>query len=102
MKLKKGDEVLVTVGKDRGKKGKIEKVFPKKGAVLVAGVNIYKRHLKPQAQNKPGGIIDLTKPLDVAKVALVCPKCGQPTRVGFQRGQQGESLRVCRKCGGMI
>lgn len=98
MKFKKGDEILVTAGKDRGKRGKIEKVIPKKQAILVAGVNIYKRHLKPRGQDKPGGIIDITKPLSVAKIALICPKCGKPTRVGYQMG----GVRFCRKCKGVI
>ncbi len=97
MKFKKGDEVLVTAGKDRGKKGKIEKVLLKKNAAMVTGVNIYKKHLKPRAQDKPGGIIDLGKPMDVAKIALICPKCGRQTRVGFK-----ERTRICRKCQGVI
>ncbi len=97
MKFKKGDEVLVTAGKDRGKKGKIEQVDLKKNAVLVAGVNLYKKHLKPRGQGKPGGIIDINKPLGLAKIALICPKCGKPTRVGYQNQE-----RICRKCGGVI
>lgn len=100
MKFKKGDEVIVTIGKDRGKKGKIEAVFPKQQEILVAGVNIYKRSLKPRGQGKPGGIIDITKPLALAKIALLCPKCGKPTRVGYQLTPS--KLRVCRKCGGVI
>jgi len=99
MKFKKNDEVLVTIGKDRGKKGKIEAVIPKKQSVLITGVNIYKKHLKPRGQNKPGGIIDITKPLNVAKIALICPKCGKPTRVGYQLNDGREKLRICKKCG---
>ena len=99
MKFKKNDEVIVTIGKDRGKKGKIEAVIPKKQSVLITGVNIYKKHLKPRGQNKPGGIIDITKPLNVAKIALICPKCGKPTRVGYQLGDGKEKLRICKKCG---
>lgn len=105
MKFKKGDEVLVTTGKDRGRRGKIEAVLPREQAVLVSGVNIYKRHLKPRGQDKPGGIIDITKPLAVAKIALICPKCGKPTRVGYQleRGNETPSkLRTCLKCKGVI
>lgn len=98
MKFKKGDEVLVTIGKDRGKKGKIEAVIPKEQAVLVSGVNIYKRHLKPRGERKPGGIIDLPKPLSVAKIALICPKCGKQTRVGYQAEEKSSKLRICRKC----
>lgn len=97
MKLKKGDEVLVTKGKDAGKKGKIEKVFPKVEKILVTGVNLYKRHLKPRGQKKPGGIIDITKPLPVANLALVCPRCGQRTRVGYKIADK-QKKRICRKC----
>lgn len=97
MKLKKGDEVIVTAGKDKGKKGKIEKVFPRQNKVLVGGVNIYKRHTKPRGQGRPGGIIDIVKPLPVANVALICPKCGQRTRVGY-RLKQEEKKRFCKKC----
>lgn len=97
MKLKKGDEVIVTRGKDSGKRGKIERVFPKLGKVLVAGANIYKRHLKPRGQGKPGGIIDITKPLPVSNVALVCSHCGLKTRVGYNLINQ-EKKRICRKC----
>lgn len=97
MKLKKGDEVIITAGKDKGKRGKIEKIFPKIAKILVPGVNMYKRHLKTQGQGKPGGIIDLNKPLAVAKVALVCPRCSQPTRVGY-RIEEKSKARVCLKC----
>jgi large subunit ribosomal protein L24 len=103
VKFKKGDSVLVTIGKDRGKRGKIEKIFPKKDTVLVTGVNLYKRHLKSRGQNKQGGIIDITKPLSVAKIALVCPKCNQPTRIGYQLEEKGNSKsRICLKCKNLI
>lgn len=97
MKFKKGDEVIVTKGKDTGKRGKIEKTFPKLEKVLVAGVNIYKRHMKPRGQGKPGGIIDITKPLAVANIALVCAKCSQQTRVGYKDSGE-KKRRICRKC----
>jgi len=97
MKFKKGDNVLVTIGKDKGKKGKIEHIFLKKNQVIVAGLNIYKRHLKAQGENKPGGIIDIVKPLNVSKIALICPKCNQQTRIGFKI-LKDEKVRICRKC----
>jgi len=97
MKLKKGDTVIVTVGKDKGRKGKIEKVFPHDDAVLVAGANLYKRHVKKRDEQHPGGIIDFPRPLSVGKVALLCPKCNQPTRVGFIVAG-GDKERICRKC----
>ena len=97
MKFKKGDTVIVTIGKDKGKKGKIEKVMPDKGAVLVAGVNLYKRHLKKRDERQPHGIVELPRPLAVAKIALVCPACGKPTRAGFLLART-EKVRICRKC----
>lgn len=97
LKLKKGDQIIVTGGKDRGKMGKIDRAFPKKGEVEVQGINQYKKHRKPQGEGKPGEIITLTRPISVAKIALVCPKCKQPTRVGYAiRGDK--KVRVCRKC----
>jgi len=97
MKLRQGDTVKVMAGKDKGRTGKIEKVLPKKNKVVVGGINVYKRHLKPRGENKPGGIVDIVKPLSAASVALVCPKCGQVTRVGFQTTQD-EKVRICKKC----
>jgi large subunit ribosomal protein L24 len=96
MKLHKNDIILVTAGKDSGKQAVISKVFPKKGKVLLEGVNQYKKHVKP-AQGRVGEIVTLSRPLDVSKVALVCPKCKQPTRVGY-RFQDDKKIRVCRKC----
>ncbi|MBI2404862.1 50S ribosomal protein L24 [Candidatus Gottesmanbacteria bacterium] len=97
MKLKKGDTVMVTIGKDKGKKGKIEKIFPKIGMATISGVNVYKRHTKKRDEKMPGGIIEHTRPLTIAKLALICPKCGKLTRVGFIVAK-GEKERMCRKC----
>ena len=79
MKLRKNDEVIVTIGKDQGRKGKITKILPKKMAVVVTGINIYKRHMRKKDEKTAGGIIDITKPLIISKVALICPKCSKPT-----------------------
>ncbi|MDP1721905.1 MAG: 50S ribosomal protein L24 [Candidatus Gottesmanbacteria bacterium] len=97
MKIRKGDTIIVTTGKDKGKKGKVEKTFPALGSVVVTGVNIYKRHKKKQGEKQAGGIIEITKPIAVSKVVLVCPKCNQPTRVGYLV-VKGEKERICRKC----
>lgn len=97
MKLIKGDEVLVTVGKDKGKKGKIEKVFTKLDSVVVEGVNQYKRHVKARAANQKSEILTITKPLSVGKVALMCPHCKKPTRVGYSV-ENKTKVRICRKC----
>ncbi len=101
MKFKKGDQIIVTVGKDKGKKGKVEKVLPKEGGLVVAGVNTFKRHMKRRDEKNPGGIIDIVKPIDVAKVAVICPSCGKQTRVGFLTAKN-EKVRVCKKCGKKI
>jgi len=96
-KIKKGDEVMVVSGKDKGKKGKVEAVFSKENKVLVSGVNQYKRHLKRRSQKQPSEIITLTKPLNVSSVAFICPKCHLATRVGFKK-EKGETKRICKKC----
>lgn len=97
MKLKKGDQIIVTVGKDKGKKGNVERAFPKLGKVIVAGVNIFKRHRKKRDNEHPAGITEIVKPIDVAKVALICPKCGKQTRVGY-RIVKNTKERICKKC----
>lgn len=97
MRFKKGDQIIITAGKDKGKKGKIERLFPKTGKVLVPGANLFKRHLKRRDEKNPGGIVEIAKPLPLSKVALICPKCRQPTRVGCQITGK-EKLRICKKC----
>lgn len=96
MKFKKGDEVKVTAGKDKGKTGKIDRVFPKAGRVLIQGVNMYKRHTKPRDPRRPAGIIDIVRPLPSGNIALICPKCNQVTRIGFI--DDDKKKRICRKC----
>jgi large subunit ribosomal protein L24 len=97
MKFRKGDEVKVVKGKDLGKTGKIEKVFRKEYAVLVSGVNLYKRHVKAKTRLQKSEIITISKPLPVANVALVCPKCKLQTRIGFIF-ENNKKMRVCKKC----
>lgn len=98
MKFKKGDQIIVTIGRDKGKKGSVEKVLPKEAGLMVAGINVFKRHMKRRDEKNPGGIIDVVRPIHVAKVALLCPSCGKPTRVGFLSAKN-EKVRVCKKCG---
>jgi large subunit ribosomal protein L24 len=101
MKIHKGDSVQIIAGKDAGKKGKVEKVNEKTGTVLIPDTNMYKRHVKKSEQFPQGGIIDLSRPLDVSKVALICPKCDKVTRVGY-KVVGGLKKRVCRKCDAII
>lgn len=97
MKLKKDDEVQVMVGKDKGKKGKVEQVLTKQRSVLVPLVNQYKRHVKKRSQTDSSEIRTITKPLPVENVMLICPKCHVPTRVGYK--VEGEKkVRQCKKC----
>ncbi len=97
MKLKRNDEIIVIRGKDKDKKGKIEKVISRENKVLVPGLNIYKRHMKSRTQNKPSEIIEITKPFSVSNVALVCPNCHKKTRVGYKI-ENKEKIRICKKC----
>ncbi|MBI2325295.1 MAG: 50S ribosomal protein L24 [Chloroflexi bacterium] len=99
MRIRKGDEVEVIAGKDRGKRGTVQEVDPTDRTLTVAGVNIVKRHTKPNPQrNVKGGIVEQPSPLDVSKVMLVCPHCGKPTRVGHKI-EEGDKSRVCKRCG---
>lgn len=99
MKFKIGDTVKITSGKDHGREGKIEKVFPKKGTAMIPEINVYKKHIKGSAveRGQKGGIYDIPRPLSLAKLALICPKCKKITRVGFKLAGK-EKLRICRKC----
>ncbi|MBI2040007.1 50S ribosomal protein L24 [Candidatus Microgenomates bacterium] len=97
MKIRKGDEVKILLGKDRDKEGKVQYVLAKEGKVFVEGANIYKRHIRKQG-DREGGIIDLPKPMDISNVALICPNCRKVTRVGYKR-MGNEKVRICKKCG---
>lgn len=97
MKVKKGDNVVITAGKDRGKSGKILQVLRKDGAVVVQSLNMRKVHMRPRKQGEKGQIISKEAPLDVSNVMLVCPKCSKPTRVGYQISKDVKS-RICKKC----
>jgi large subunit ribosomal protein L24 len=98
MKIKKGDTVLIISGKYRGKTGKVLRVFPKGGKVLVEGVNIMKKHQKPRKTGEKGQVIEMPSPINISNVKLLCPKCGKPTRVGYKI-IEGKKYRVCKKCG---
>lgn len=97
MKLHTGDEVLITAGKDKGRHGKVDRVYPSSHTVLVGGVNLYKRARRGFG-NQPGGMIEFSRPLPVASLALLCPSCSKPTRIGFFLDNKGEKTRMCIKC----
>ena len=100
MKIRKGDRVVVLTGKDKGKEGEVSRAIPSSGKVIVDGVNVAKRHQKATKATMQGGIIDKDMPMPVANVALVCPTCGKPTRVGYKIDKDGTKVRACKKCGG--
>ena len=106
IRIKKGDKVLIIVGKDKGKKGKVEKVISDKGKIVIAGLNVLKKNTKPSQKNRQGGIIEFSAPLNVSNVLLICPKCNKPIRISYKilKGDKGKKskLRVCQKCNGNI
>jgi len=97
-RIRKGDTVEVIGGKDRGKRGKVLRVVPAMRRAVVEGINRHKRHRRPRAVGQPAGIIEFDAPISVSKVMLVCPKCGQRARIGYQVGADGTKRRTCRAC----
>jgi|SRR3989344_7738698 len=101
MKVKKGDNVLIISGKDKGKIGKILKSFPKERRILVEGVNLKQKHSKPKKQGEKGQMIKFPASLSVSDVKFICPKCGKATRLGYQINNLStgkKKFRVCKKC----
>ena len=102
--IRKNDNVVVITGKDRGKRGRVLKVAAgRRTALIVEGVNIIKRHTKPNPQrNIKGGVVEREAPLHASNVQLVCPECGKPTRIGRRILGDGRKVRICRKCEGVV
>ncbi len=98
MKLKKGDQVLVVAGKDKGKRGTVRLIDAEKNRVVVEGVNVVKKHQKPRPGVRQSGIVDQENPLDASNVMLFCPRCNAPTRVGARRDAAGHKERYCHRC----
>jgi large subunit ribosomal protein L24 len=99
-KIKRDDLVVVRKGRDRGKRGKVRQLMPDEGKAVVIDVNIMKKHVRPgQQQARQAGIIDVEMPVRLANLALVCDKCGKPTRVGFRFLDDGTKARFCKLCG---
>lgn len=102
MKIKKNDTVKIIAGADRGKTGKVLKVLPEKGRVIVEGAAVSKRHLRQNPQEQQGGIVEKARPVDASNVALLCQRCGEGIRAGVRVDPQGGRSRYCRKCGEML
>ena len=97
--VKKGDNVMILSGKDKGKKGKVLEVSPSEGKVIVEGRNMVTKHVKPRKMGQQGGIVKAEGAMYASKVMVVCPKCGKPTRIGHTVFGDGSKARVCRHCG---
>ncbi|MBN1374453.1 50S ribosomal protein L24 [Candidatus Dojkabacteria bacterium] len=97
MKIRVNDTVKVLLGKDAGRTGVVQAVNPNKNLVLVGGLNIFKKHVKKDNKGD-GGIVDISKPIQASKLAVLCPSCEKTTRIGFKK-TDGKATRVCKKCG---
>ena len=100
-KICKGDKVQVLSGNDKGKTGEVIEVLPKTQKIVVKGVNVRKKHVKPRKQGEEGGILSVECPIYASKVAVVCPKCGKAVKVGFVV-EKDQKVRVCKKCSAKI
>ncbi len=97
MKIKKGDLVLITAGKDKGRTGKIIKSFPKDLKVLVEGINLKKKHVRPKREGEKGQVVDIPAAINISNVKIICSKCGKATRVGYTIEKDVKN-RICKKC----
>ena len=101
MKLRKGDNVIVLSGNDKGKTGEVLEIIPSTQKVIVKGVNIRKKHVKPRKAGEEGGIIPSEYPIHSSKVNVICPKCGKASKIGYVI-EDGKKVRVCKKCGAKL
>ncbi len=100
--VKKDDLVMVVAGKDKGKSGKVLRVLPEKGRVLVENLNVIKRHTRPSQISKEGGIIEKEAPIAISNVQLLCPGCSMPARTGIKVLEDGSKVRFCKKCNEIV
>jgi large subunit ribosomal protein L24 len=100
--IKKNDMVQVIAGKEKGKTGKVMHVVPKKDRVVVEKLNMVKRHMRPGAHSRQGGIVEKEAPIHISNLMLICSKCTDPTRVGYRILEDGRKVRSCKKCGEVI
>jgi large subunit ribosomal protein L24 len=102
LSLKKNDLVKVIAGRERGKSGRILRVFPRKNRVLVEKINFVKRHTRPSGQTRQGGIVEKEAPINVSNVMVICEKCNVPVRIGKKILDDGKKVRMCKKCGEVL
>ena len=101
-RIKVGDEVVVISGKDAGKRGKVVKKLPKEDKMMIEGINMVKRHVRPTRRGQASGIIEGEAPIYASKVGLICSRCGKRTRIGMKTLKKEGQLRFCKKCGEVI
>ncbi len=101
MKIKKNDTVQILSGKDKGKTGKVIRVIPKEKKIVVEGINIRKKHVRPKREGEKGEVVTLNTPFPASKAAVVCPSCSKPARIGFRIEGQAKK-RFCKKCKAVI
>jgi large subunit ribosomal protein L24 len=102
MRVARDDTVIIISGDDKGKTGKVLKVFPDKDRVIVEGVNFIKRHTKPRSRMQPGGMVEKEAPVHISNVMVICPRCGEGTSPKRTKLAEGRSVRVCGKCNEII
>jgi len=101
--VRKNDTVVVLAGKSRGRTGRVLRVYPSEGRVIVEGVNFTRKHTRPNPQrNIKGGILEREAPVDASNLMVVCSECGKPARLGNRRLDDGKKVRICRRCGGVL
>lgn len=101
MKIKKNDQVKMLAGKDSGKTGKVGSVFPNENKIIVEGLNLVKKHMRPRREGEKGQRVEVPRKIQISNVALICPKCGKTTRVGFKIAGENKA-RICKKCNSEI
>lgn len=102
MKIKKGDKVMVIKGKDRGKSAKVLSVFPEDQKLMLEGLNLFKKTMRPKKQGEKGQIVTVPQPVKIDNVQLVCPACGKPTRIGIKVEPGKDKKRYCKKCNATV
>jgi large subunit ribosomal protein L24 len=102
LKVRRGDTVVLLRGRDRGKQGKIMATLPREGRLIVEGLNMVKKHVKPRRSNEKGQRVSIAAPIQVGNVQVVCPQCNKATRVAIRRGANGERERACKHCSSVM
>lgn len=101
MKIKKNDTIKIISGKDKNKTGKVIKVIPDKGKILIEGLNLYKKHIRPKREGEKGQTILMPRPIDVSNIMIICQSCGKAGRIGYMI-KNDVKIRICKKCGAKI